>query len=322
VRTPRFRTAYADAGLSWRGKEHTVAVSALRDLERKETRVEAGYSYDFCRGKGVSVRARQAPDATAWAVQGRVRPTLLGTPVGLSASVGEGVAVQTDRANVNWTTRGGWAQINAEHGPSGTWASSSMASAVHLDRQGVTFLGPAESFAVVDVPRQAGVPVRVCGRLVGKTNAQGRLAMGEVTPMVPTGVRMGDRALPLGTPYRHRWPPDWHALHLPGPDQDRTHVPPHWPGHRSGHGGQDGDRDDPGGLRRGVLFGAAAPRPDGGRGRGLQGPAACGPWGCANGGRGGLPMMGRAFGNKGLLCRRCCESGPLPWAERYLGPVF
>lgn len=199
VRTPRFRTAYADAGLTWRGNGHTVAVSALRDLELKETRVEVGYSYDFGRGKGVSVRARQAPDATAWAVQGRARPTVLGTPVGLSASVDEGAAGQTARANANWTTRAGWAQINAEHGPSGTWASGSMAGAVHLDRQGVTFLGPAESFAVVDVPGQAGVPVRVGGRLVGKTNAQGRLVVGEVTPMVPTEVRVDDRALPLGT---------------------------------------------------------------------------------------------------------------------------
>jgi outer membrane usher protein FimD/PapC len=176
-----------------------VAVSALRELERKETRVEVGYSYDFGRGKGVSVRARQAPDATAWAVQGRARPMVLGTPVGLSASVDEGAAGQTARANANWTTRAGWAQVNAEHGPSGIWASGSMAGAVHLDRQGVTFLGPAESFAVVDVPGQAGVPVRVGGRLVGKTNAQGRLVVGEVTPMVPTEVRVDDRALPLGT---------------------------------------------------------------------------------------------------------------------------
>ncbi|HIE0523691.1 TPA: fimbria/pilus outer membrane usher protein [Stenotrophomonas maltophilia] len=199
VRTPRFRTAYADAGLTWRGNGHTVAVSALRDLERKETRVEVGYSYDFGRGKGVSVRARQAPDAIAWAVQGRARPTVLGTQVGLSASVDEGASGRTARANANWTTRAGWAQINAEHGPSSTWTSGSMAGAVHLDRQGVTFLGPAESFAVVDVPRQAGVPVRVGGRLVGKTNAQGRLVVGEVTPMVPTEVRVDDRALPLGT---------------------------------------------------------------------------------------------------------------------------
>nr|WP_258013161.1 fimbria/pilus outer membrane usher protein [Stenotrophomonas maltophilia] len=187
------------AELSWRGKGHTVAVSALRHLERKETSVELGYSYDFGRGKGVSVRARQATDATASAVQGRVRPTLLGTPVALSASVDEGAAGQTARANANRTTRAGWAQINAEHGPSGTWASGSMAGAVHLDGQGVTFLGPAESFAVVDVPRQAGVPVRRGGRLVGKTNAQGRLVVGEVTPMVPTEVRVDDRALPLGT---------------------------------------------------------------------------------------------------------------------------
>ncbi|MRE91111.1 hypothetical protein CEE61_10055 [Stenotrophomonas maltophilia] len=199
VRTPRFRTAYADAGLTWRGNGHTVAVSALRDLELKETRVEVGYSYDFGRGKGVSVRARQAPAATAWAVQGRARPTVLGTPVGLSASVDEGAAGQTARANANWTTRAGWAQITVEHGPSSTWTSGSMAGAVHLDRQGVTFLGPAESFAVVDVPGQAGVPVRVGGRLVGRTNAQGRLVVGEVTPMVPTEVRVDDRALPLGT---------------------------------------------------------------------------------------------------------------------------
>lgn len=199
VRTPRFRTAYADAGLTWRGNGHTVAVSALRDLERKETRVEVGYSYDFGRVKGVSVRAQQAADATAWAVQGRARPTVLGNRVVLSASADEGAAGQTARADANWTTRPGWAQINAEHGPNGTWTSGSMAGAVHLDRQGVTFLGPAESFAVVDVPGQAGVPVRVGGRLVGKTNAQGRLVVGEVIPLVPTEVRVDDRALPLGT---------------------------------------------------------------------------------------------------------------------------
>jgi len=199
VRTPLFRTAYADAGLTWRGNGHALAVSALRDLDRKETRVEVGYSYDFGRGKGVSVRVRQAPDASAWAVHGRARPTVRGTPVGLSASVDDGATGQTARGSAAWTTPAGWAQINAEHGPRGTWASGSMAGAVHLDRQGVTFLGPAESFLVVDVPGQPGVPVRVGGRLAGKTNAQGRLVVGEVTPMVATEVRVDDRALPLGT---------------------------------------------------------------------------------------------------------------------------
>jgi hypothetical protein len=61
-----------------------------------------------------------------------------------------------------------------ENGPSGTSASGSTADAVHLDRQGVTFLGPAESFAMMDVLDQAGFPVRLGGQDQGPGSHGGR----------------------------------------------------------------------------------------------------------------------------------------------------
>lgn len=51
----------------------------------------------------------------------------------------------------------------------------------------------------MDVPGQPNVPVRVGGRVVGQTDAQGRLVTGDVTALVPTTVRIDDKALPLGT---------------------------------------------------------------------------------------------------------------------------
>ncbi|PZQ31411.1 MAG: hypothetical protein DI562_05365 [Stenotrophomonas acidaminiphila] len=52
---------------------------------------------------------------------------------------------------------------------------------------------------MVDVPGQPNVPVRVGGRVVGQTDAKGRLVTGDVAALVPTTVRIDDKALPLGT---------------------------------------------------------------------------------------------------------------------------
>lgn len=52
---------------------------------------------------------------------------------------------------------------------------------------------------MVDVPGQANVPARLGSRVVGQTDAKGRLVTGDVGALVPTTVRIDDKALPLGT---------------------------------------------------------------------------------------------------------------------------
>lgn len=87
----------------------------------------------------------------------------------------------------------------------GTWlgmpyVSGGFSGAVHIDGRGATFLRPApQGFAVVDVLGQPNVPVQVGGRVVGQTDAKGRLVTGDVGALVPTTVRIDDKALPLGT---------------------------------------------------------------------------------------------------------------------------
>lgn len=58
-----------------------------------------------------------------------------------------------------------------------TTAAANVSGSWFLDRRGVACGRPAYgSYAVVDVPGQAGVPVRVNGAPAGATNRHGRVA--------------------------------------------------------------------------------------------------------------------------------------------------
>lgn len=77
--------------------------------------------------------------------------------------------------------------------------SGSFAGAVFIDHNGLAFGRPAyTSYAVVDVPGQAGIPVRVGGRLAGVTNGQGRVLVTKVWGLLPTEVSQKDKDLPMG----------------------------------------------------------------------------------------------------------------------------
>ncbi|WP_329754836.1 hypothetical protein [Stenotrophomonas maltophilia] len=50
----------------------------------------------------------------------------------------------------------------------------------------------------MDVPGQAGLPVRVNGAPVGQTNKQGRVLVTDVPSLLPTTVSLKDKDLPVG----------------------------------------------------------------------------------------------------------------------------
>lgn len=197
--TDRARVTFADVGVNWRKGPHQVGASVLRDIGRGDTRVEAGYTYALGANR-VGVRARSAPNADAWALRYSGRPTLGDTPVSVAAEVERGERGNQVRGAASWNTDTGMARLDAGTGHGVPFVSGGYSGAVHIDGKGVTFLRPApQGFAVVDVPGQPHVPVRVGGRVVGMTDAKGRLVTGDVAALVPTTVRIDDKALPLGT---------------------------------------------------------------------------------------------------------------------------
>lgn len=197
--TDRARVTFADVGVNWRKGPHQVGASVLRDIGRGDTRVEAGYTYAFGANR-VGVRARSAPNADALALRYSGRPTVGNTPVSVAAEVERGERGNQVRAAASWNTDTGMARLDAGTGHGVPYVSGGYSGAVHIDGKGVTFLRPApQGFAVVDVPSQPNVPVRVGGRVVGQTDAKGRLVTGDVAALVPTTVRIDDKALPLGT---------------------------------------------------------------------------------------------------------------------------
>lgn len=197
--TDRSRVTFADVGVNWRKGPHQLGASVLRDIGRGDTRVEAGYTYAFGSNR-VGVRARSAPNADALALRYSGRPTVGQTPVSVAAEWETGERGQELRATASWNTDTGMARLDAGSGLGTPYVSGGYSGAVHIDCKGVTFLRPApQGFAVVDVPGQPNVPVRVGGRVVGQTDAKGRLVTGDVAALVPTTLRIDDKALPLGT---------------------------------------------------------------------------------------------------------------------------
>jgi len=197
--TDRARVTFADVGVNWRKGPHQVGASVLRDIGRGDTRVEAGYTYAFGANR-VGVRARSAPNADALALRYSGRPTVGNTPVSVAAEMERGERGNQVRAAASWNTDTGMARLDAGTGHGVPYVSGGYSGAVHIDGKGVTFLRPApQGFAVVDVPGQPHVPVRVGGRVVGQTDAKGRLVTGDVAALVPITVRIDDKALPLGT---------------------------------------------------------------------------------------------------------------------------
>ncbi|QCZ96560.1 hypothetical protein DL544_05895 [Stenotrophomonas sp. pho] len=196
IDTGRSSLAFASLGVSANlGTAGQVSANVLRDLQGDDLQVSASYTYRFGSKASVGVRARQAPGQDALTTRATYR-----TEGGLrvAAEHTEGDQGST-RATADAMTRYGDARIMLDRYDGQTQVAANFSGAVFLDHRGVAFGRPAyASFAVVDVPGQAGLPVRVNGAPVGKTNKQGRVLVTNVPSLLPTTFSLKDKDLPAG----------------------------------------------------------------------------------------------------------------------------
>lgn len=196
IDTGRSSLAFASLGVSANlGTAGQVSANVLKDLNGGDLQVSATYTYRFGSKASVGVRARQAPGQDALTTRATYR-TEGGLRVAAEHTEGDQGSTQ---ATADAMTRYGDARIMLDRYDGQTQVAANFSGAVFLDHRGVAFGRPAyASFAVVDVPGQAGVPVRVNGAPVGQTNKQGRVLVTDVPSLLPTTVSLKDKELPVG----------------------------------------------------------------------------------------------------------------------------
>lgn len=188
--------AFASLGVSANlGTAGQVSANVLRDLKGDDLQVSASYTYRFGSKASVGVHARQAPGQDALTTRATYR-TDGGLRLAAEHTQGD---LGSTRATADAMTRYGDARIMLDRYDEQTTVAANFSGAVFLDHRGVAFGRPAyASFAVVDVPGQAGVPVRVNGAPVGTTSRQGRVLVTNVPSLLPTTVSLKDKDLPVG----------------------------------------------------------------------------------------------------------------------------
>lgn len=196
IDTGRFSLAFASLSVSANlGTAGQVSANVLRDLQGDDLQVSASYTYRFGSKASVGVRARQAPGQDALTTRATYR-TEGGLRLAAEHTEGE---LGSTRATADAMTRYGDARIMLDRYDGQTQVAANFSGSVFLDHRGVAFGRPAyASFAVVDVPGQAGLPVRVNGAPVGQTNKQGRVLVTDVPSLLPTTVSLKDKDLPVG----------------------------------------------------------------------------------------------------------------------------
>ncbi|WP_146033388.1 fimbria/pilus outer membrane usher protein [Stenotrophomonas sp. VV52] len=196
IDTGRSSLAFASLGVSANlGTAGQVSANVLKDLNGGDLQVSASYTYRFGSKASVGVRARQAPGQDALTTRATYR-TEGGLRVAAEHTEGDQGSTQ---ATADAMTRYGDARIMLDRYDGQTQVAANFSGAVFLDHRGVAFGRPAyASFAVVDVPGQAGLPVRVNGAPVGITNRQGRVLVTNVPSLLHTTFSLKDKDLPVG----------------------------------------------------------------------------------------------------------------------------
>ena len=197
IDTRRSSLAFASLGVSSNlGAAGQLSANLVKDLSSGDLQAAVGYTYRFNGQANVGVRARQAPGQEAMTTRANYR-----TDGGLRLAAehterGQGTST---RATADAMTRYGDARIMLDRYDGQTIVAANFSGSAFLDHRGMAFGRPAyASFAVVDVPGQAGLPVRVNGVPVGQTNKQGRVLVSDVPPLLPTTVSLKDKDLPVG----------------------------------------------------------------------------------------------------------------------------
>ncbi|EKT4065490.1 fimbrial biogenesis outer membrane usher protein [Stenotrophomonas maltophilia] len=196
IDTGRTSLAFASLGVSANlGRAGQVSANVLRDLQGDDLQVAASYTYRFGSKASVGVRARRAPGQDSLTTRATYR-TEGGLRLAAEHTEGE---LGSTRATADAMTRYGDARIMLDRYDGQTQVAANFSGSVFLDHRGIAFGRPAySSFAVVDVPGQAGVPVRVNGAPVGQTNKQGRVLVTNLPALMTTTVSLKDKDLPVG----------------------------------------------------------------------------------------------------------------------------
>lgn len=195
LKTKDLDVRFADVSVRYGRGPHTVSAGASFNLDTHEPQFDLGYRYQFDQGS-LAVRARKAPDITT-SLSGSYRGELAGRKFTVQGEVQDRQGEQSMRASGMVQGELVDARVDASYRYGAASLSGSVNGAVHIGKGSITPLRTSQdSFAVIDVPGVAGVPVKVNGRLMGVTDKHGRLVAGQVGSLVATQVKLDDRALP------------------------------------------------------------------------------------------------------------------------------
>lgn len=195
LKTKDLDLRFADVSVRYGNGPHTVSAGASVNLDTHEPQFDLGYRYQFDQGS-LAVRARKAPDVTT-SLSGSYRGELVGRKISVQGEVLDRDGEQAMRASAMLQGQLVDARLDASYSAGEPSVSGSVNGALHIGKGGITPLRASQdSFAVIDVPGVAGVPIKVNGRLMGVTDKNGRLVAGQMSSLVTTPVKLDDRALP------------------------------------------------------------------------------------------------------------------------------
>ncbi len=196
IDTGRSSLAFASLSVSANlGEAGQVSANVLLDLQGDDLQVSASYTYRFGGKASPGVRARRAPGQDALTTRATYR-TEGGLRLAAEHTEGD---MGSPRATEDAMTRYGDARIMLDRYDGQTQVAANFSGSVFLDHRGVAFGRPAyASYAAVDVPGQAGLPVRVNGSPAGVTNKRGRALVTNLPALMTTTVSLKDKDLPVG----------------------------------------------------------------------------------------------------------------------------
>ncbi len=197
IDTGRSSLAFAALGVSANlGKAGQVSANVVKDMKGGDLQAAASYTYRLGRQAAVAVRARQAPGQDALTTRVTYRADG-GTR--WTAEHQDGDQGTSTRATAEANLRYGDVRASMDHYDGQTTAAASFSGSLFLDHRGVVFGRPAyASYALINVPGQPGLPVRVNGAPAGTTNKRGRVLVTDVPPLLPTTVELKDKDLAVG----------------------------------------------------------------------------------------------------------------------------
>ena len=196
LKTDTLEVRSADVSLRYTKGPHSVTAGAVLNLDTSETHFDLGYRYRFDQGS-VAVRARKAPDVTA-SLSGSYRGEVAGKEFTVQGEVLDRGGEQSARVSGVMMGELTDSRVDASYSNGAVSLSGSVNGALHIGRGGITPLRTTQdSFAVIDVPGIAGVPVKINGREVGVTDENGRIVAGQLGSLTMTQVKLDDRSLPI-----------------------------------------------------------------------------------------------------------------------------